>query len=66
MIVNEYIITIGFGGRGVRSNRGRGLIEEIRYVMYIEKHLHAHQWKISVQIINVLRTYTMKHRNNSM
>ena len=25
MIVNEFIITIGFGGRGVRSIRGRVL-----------------------------------------
>ena len=46
MIVNEFIITIGFGGRGARSIRGRvytnaavrgligarGLIEEIRYI----------------------------------
>ena len=53
MIVNEFIITIGFGGRGTRSIRGRvlfcsnnaavrGLIEEIRYIQVIPtSHSHA-------------------------
>ena len=57
MIVNEFIITIGFGGRGTRSIRGRvlfcsnnaavrGLIEEIGYFTHIKMYVALRYRKI--------------------